>query len=94
MLFVECQRRKQPRRLQSCGYLPVRRRVQEWIDRHFNRSRYDAERTLAAFAATVRDETNLDDLLVELVRVIQVTMEPEQVSVWLSSTGDGRPPTK
>ena len=68
--------------------------MQEWIDRHFNRSRYDAERTLAAFAATVRDETNLDDLLVELVRVIQVTMEPEQVSVWLSSTGDGRPPTK
>ena len=64
-------------------FLPVRRRVQDWIDRRFNRTRYDAEKTLAAFAATARDETDLDTLLAELVRVIQVTMEPEQVSVWL-----------
>ena len=66
-------------------FLPVRRRVQDAIDRRFNRTRYDAEKTLAAFAATARDETDLDTLLAELVRVIQVTMEPEQVSVWLLS---------
>ncbi len=74
-------------------FLPIRRRVQEAIDRRFNRTRYDAEKTLAAFAATARDETDLDALLAELARVIQETMEPEQVSVWLRPTADGRPPT-
>jgi hypothetical protein len=70
--------------------LPLRRRVQEAIDRRFNRTRYDAEKTLAAFAATARDETDLDALLAELARVIQVTMEPERVSVWLRPTDDER----
>ncbi len=74
-------------------FLPVRRRVQDAIDRRFNRRRYDAAKTLAAFAAAARDETDLDALLAELVRVIQVTMEPEQVSVWLRPTTDGRRPT-
>jgi len=52
-------------------FLPVRRRVQDAIDRRFNRTRYDAEKTLARFAATARDETDLDALLAELVAVIQ-----------------------
>ncbi len=73
-------------------FLPVRRRVQDWIDRRFNRTRYDAEKTLAAFAATARDETDLDALLAELVRVIGETMEPEQVSVWLRPADSPRPP--
>ena len=73
-------------------FLPVRRRVQDAIDRRFNRRRYDAEKTLAAFAAAARDETDLDALLAELVRVIQATMEPEQVSVWLRPTDSPRPP--
>ena len=64
-------------------FLPVRRRVQDAIDRRFNRTRYDAEKTLQAFAATARDETDLDALLAELVRVIEATMQPEMVSVWL-----------
>lgn len=62
-------------------FLPVRRRVQDAIDRRFNRTRYDAEKTLERFAATARDETDLDALLAELQHVIQETMEPESVSV-------------
>ncbi len=74
-------------------FLPVRRRVQDAIDRRFNRTRYNAEKTLERFAATARDETDLDALLAELVAVIQQTMEPESVSVWLKPTADGRPLT-
>jgi hypothetical protein len=64
-------------------FLPLRRRVQDAIDRRFFRRKYDAEQVLAQFAATVRDETDLDALTTELVRVIQETMQPEFVSVWL-----------
>jgi hypothetical protein len=69
-------------------FLPLRRRVQDVIDRRFFRRKYDAEKVLARFAATVRDETDLDALTTELVRVIQETMQPEQVSVWLRPTTD------
>ncbi len=72
-------------------FLPLRRRVQSAIDRRFFRRKYDAEKTLAAFAATVRDETDLDALLAELTRAIQETMQPEHVSVWLRPVDGGRP---
>ena len=62
----------------ECGYS---RNDQETIVR----TRYDAEKTLAAFAATARDETDLDALLGELVRVIEEAMQPETVRVWLRS---------
>jgi hypothetical protein len=68
-------------------FLPVRRRVQDLIDRRFNRTRYDAEKTLERFAATARDETDLDALTAELLRVIQETMQPEHVSIWLRNVG-------
>ena len=64
-------------------FLPLRRRVQGLIDRRFFRRKYDAEKVLARFAATARDETDLDALLAELTRAIQETMQPEHVSVWL-----------
>ncbi|MBP6015116.1 MAG: hypothetical protein KA586_00190 [Candidatus Promineofilum sp.] len=64
-------------------FLPLRRRIQETIDRRFFRKKYDAEQVLARFAATARDETDLDALTAELVRVIQETMEPESVTIWL-----------
>ena len=69
-------------------FLPLRRRVQDLIDRRFYRRKYDAAKVLQSFAATARDETDLDRLTAELVRVIQETMEPESVSVWLRPASD------
>ena len=63
-------------------FLPLRRWVQGIIDRRFFRQKYDAEQVLARFAATARDETDLDALTAELARVIQETMQPESVSLW------------
>jgi len=64
-------------------FTPLRRVLQDWIDRRFFRKKYDAQQVLAQFALTARDETDLDALTAELVRVVQETMQPEQVSVWL-----------
>jgi len=68
-------------------FAPLRRRVQDFIDRRFYRRRYDAEKTLAAFADFVRDQTDMAALTAELLRVTEETMQPEQVSVWLNTTG-------
>ena len=64
-------------------FTPLRRAVQSFIDRRFYRRKYDAEQVLNRFAQTARDETDLDTLTAELLRVIQETMEPEHVSIWL-----------
>jgi hypothetical protein len=64
-------------------FAPLRRRVQDFIDRRFYRRRYDAEKTLAAFARFTRDQTDLEVLTAELLRVTEETMQPEQTSVWL-----------
>jgi len=64
-------------------FTPLRRRVQEVIDRRFFRKKYDAQQVLAAFAITARDETNLDELMWALQRVVEEAMQPEGVRVWL-----------
>lgn len=78
-------------------FLPLRRGIQNVVDRRFYRRKYDSEKVLSQFATTVRDETDLDALTAELIRVIQETMQPEHVSVWLSPTEESaplaRPPT-
>ena len=64
-------------------FFPVRAYVQEQIDRRFYRRKYDAIKTVAAFGATLRDEVDLGDLLDHLLEVVDETMQPLHVSLWL-----------
>jgi hypothetical protein len=66
---------------------PLRRRVQKAVDRRFNRARYDADKTVAAFAARLNDAVALDSVQDDLTGVVHQALEPAHVSVWISQRG-------
>jgi hypothetical protein len=64
-------------------FRPARRRIQQAVDRRFNRRRHDAAETVQAFSDRLRDQVDLDTLTVELLVVVDQTMQPTQASLWL-----------
>ena len=72
-------------------FSPVRRRVQRRVQRRFNRARYDADQTVAAFAARLKDAVDLDTICQDLARFVQTALEPAHVSVWTSRREGDQP---
>ena len=71
----------------AAAFSPLRRRVQRIVDHRFNRARYDADVTVAAFAARLQDEVDLDSVRADLAGVVTRTLEPAHLSVWLGERG-------
>ncbi len=71
----------------AAAFQPARRRVQAAVDRRFNRRRYDAAQTIQAFSARLRQQVDLDTLTGELLGMVEQTMQPTSVSLWLRPSG-------
>jgi len=68
----------------AAAFSPLRRRVQQVVDRRFNRARYDADQTVAAFAAGLKDAVDMDSVQDDLARTVHQALEPAHISVWIS----------
>jgi hypothetical protein len=75
----------------AAAFQPGRRHIQRAVDRRFNRHRYDAGRTIEVFGARLREQVDLDSLTVELLGVVEQTMQPTSVSLWLRPSGGAAP---
>jgi hypothetical protein len=71
-------------------FTPVRHRIQDFIDRRFFRKKYNAQQVLADFARTVRDETDIEALTAALLKVVEETMQPKRVTMWLKKEENKR----
>jgi hypothetical protein len=67
----------------AAAFRPARRRIQQTVDRRFNRRRFDAAQTIAAFSVRLREQVDLNTLTGELLMLVQETMQPTQASLWL-----------
>jgi hypothetical protein len=80
--------------LLASGFRPVRARVQTFVDRRFNRSRYDAQLTVVEFAACLSDEVELENIAAQLGRVVHEVVEPHHLSLWvINGTSTARTPS-
>ena len=70
-------------------FQPARRRIQQAVDRRFNRRRYEAAKTIEAFSARLRDQIELTTLSTELLAIVHQTTEPTQASLWLRPSAPG-----
>jgi hypothetical protein len=70
-------------------FQPARQRIQTAVDRRFNRRRYNTAQTIHAFSTRLRDQVDLDTLAPELLAVVDQTMEPTRVSLWLRPSAPG-----
>jgi hypothetical protein len=75
----------------AAAFAPLRRRVQDLVDRRFNRARYDAARTVEGFAVHLREQVDLDALRAELLAVVDQSMQPTRASLWLRPPAATRP---
>jgi hypothetical protein len=74
-------------------FQPARRRIQQAVDRRFNRRKYNTAQTIQAFSTRLRDQVDLDTLSTELLAVVDQTMEPTRASLWLRPSPPGSPGT-